>query len=87
MLVFSQGQEGGLECNVQLCSRGVPPSGTPNDPGSDKTELLRGEMLEVINSSTAIALLAASEIFSMAQRKDLVEAVLEQMRGVALAPE
>jgi hypothetical protein len=46
-----------------------------------------GEILEVINSSTAIALLAASEIFSMAQRKDLLEAVLEQMRGASLASE
>jgi len=46
-----------------------------------------GEILEIINSSTAIALLAASEIFSMANRKDLVEAVLEQMRGLSLAAE
>ena len=45
------------------------------------------EMLEVINSSSAIALLAASEIFSMAKRKDLVEAVLERMRGTSLIPE
>ena len=46
-----------------------------------------GEMLEVIKSSRAIALLAASEIFSMAKRKDLVEAVLERMRGASLTPE
>jgi hypothetical protein len=31
-------------------------------------------VLEVINSSSTIALLAASEIFSMAKRKDLEEA-------------
>ena len=46
-----------------------------------------GEMLEVINSSRAIALLAASEIFSMAKRKDLVEEVLERMRGASLTQE
>jgi hypothetical protein len=41
--------------------------------------------LEVIKSSTTIALLAASEIFSMAKRKDLVEEVLERMRGAFLS--
>jgi uncharacterized protein DUF6988 len=44
------------------------------------------EMLEVINSSSAIALLAASEIFSMAKRKELIEGVLERMRGLSLTP-
>jgi hypothetical protein len=43
--------------------------------------------LEVINSSTAIALLAASEIFSMAKRNDMVEAVLERMRDASLMAE
>ena len=38
------------------------------------------EILEVIKSSSTIGLLAAAEVFSMAKRKDLVEAVLEQMR-------
>lgn len=56
-------------------------------PDEIRPNYTEGEILEVINSSTAIALLAASEIFSMAQRKDLLEAVLEQMRGVALASE
>ena len=45
------------------------------------------EMVEVINASSAIALLAASEIFSMAKRNDLVEAVLERMRGASLTLE
>jgi hypothetical protein len=45
-----------------------------------------GEILEVINSSCAIALLAAHEIFSMAKRKDLLKEVLEQMRGASLTP-
>jgi hypothetical protein len=56
-------------------------------PGQITTNYSEGEISEVINSSTAIALLAASEIFSMAKRKDLVEAVLEQMRGLSLAAE
>ena len=43
-----------------------------------------GERLEVINSSSTIALLAASEIFSMAKRKDLNEAALERMRSLAV---
>ena len=56
-------------------------------PGQITANYSEDEMLEVINSSSAIALLAASEIFSMAKRKDLVEAVLERMRGVSLTPE
>jgi hypothetical protein len=44
------------------------------------------EMMEVINSSSTIALLAAAEIFSMAKRKDLVEAVLDQMGGTSVMP-
>jgi hypothetical protein len=43
-------------------------------------------MMEVINSSSTIALLAAAEIFSMAKRKDLVEAVLDQMGGTSVMP-
>ncbi len=42
------------------------------------------EMLEVINSSSTIALLAAFEMFSMAKRQDLLEAVLERMRERSL---
>ena len=45
------------------------------------------EILEVISASSTIALLAASELFSMAKCKDLVEAVLERMRGASLTPE
>jgi hypothetical protein len=56
-------------------------------PGQITENYSEDEMLEVINSSSAIALLAAFEIFSMAQRKDLIEAVLERMRGVSLTPE
>jgi hypothetical protein len=56
-------------------------------PGRITANYSEGEMLEVINSSSAIALLAASEIFSMAKRKDLVEGVLERMRGASLTPE
>jgi hypothetical protein len=37
-------------------------------------------VLEVINHSNTIALLAAAEIFSMAGRQDLQAAVLEQGR-------
>jgi len=56
-------------------------------PGQITANYSEDEMLEVINSSSAIALLAASEIFSMAKRKDLVEGVLERMRGAPLTPE
>ena len=56
-------------------------------PGQITANYSKDEMLEVINSSNAIALLAASEIFSMAKRKDLVVAVLERMRGASLARE
>lgn len=56
-------------------------------PGQITTNYSEDEMLEVINSSSAFALLAASEIFSMANRTDLVEAVLERMRGASLALE
>jgi hypothetical protein len=45
------------------------------------------EILEVINASSTIALLAASELFAMVKCKDLVEAVLERMRGASLTPE
>ncbi len=56
-------------------------------PGQITANYSEGEMLEVINSSSAIALLAASEIFSMANRKDLVEGVLERMSAASLTPE
>lgn len=56
-------------------------------PGQITANYSKDEMLEVINSSNAIALLAAFEIFSMAKRKDLVVAVLERMRGASVAPE
>lgn len=45
------------------------------------------EMLEVINSSSAIALLAASQIFSMAKRVDLVKETLDRMRRASLPPD
>jgi hypothetical protein len=41
------------------------------------------EILEVINSSRTFALLAASEIFLMTKRNDLVEEVLERMRSAS----
>ena len=53
-------------------------------PGQITSNYSEDEMLEVIKSSSAIALLAASEIFSMAERKDLVEAVLERMHDLSL---
>ena len=56
-------------------------------PGQIAANYSEGEMLEVINSSSAIALLAAHEIFSMAKRKDLVEQVLERMHGASLTNE
>ena len=43
-------------------------------PDQIRANYSEGEVLEVINSSSTIALLAASEIFSMAKRKDLEEA-------------
>jgi hypothetical protein len=45
-----------------------------------KANYSEGAKLEVINSSSTIALLAASEIFSMANRNDLNEAALEMRR-------
>jgi hypothetical protein len=45
-----------------------------------KPNYSEAEKLEVINSSSTVALLAASEIFSMANRNDLNEAALERMR-------
>ena len=56
-------------------------------PGQITPNYSEDEMFEVIKSSSAIALLAASEIFSMASRNDLVEAVLERMRGLSLTAE
>ena len=56
---------------------------TPDQIRADYSE---DEMLEVIRSSNTIALLAASEIFSMAKRKDLEEAALERMRSLAVVP-
>jgi Family of unknown function (DUF6988) len=56
-------------------------------PGEITPNYSEGEMLEVINSSDAIALLAASEMFSMAGRLDLVNEVLERMRDTSLTPE
>jgi hypothetical protein len=52
-------------------------------PDQIKPNYSEGEMLEVINSSDTVALLAASEIFSMARRNDLNEAALERMRGLS----
>ena len=49
------------------------------------TNYVDGEMLEVINFSDAVAMLAAFEIFSMAKRDDLNIAVLERMRAASLA--
>jgi hypothetical protein len=54
-------------------------------PGQITANYSEGEMLEVMNFSKSIALLAAFEIFSMAKRTDLAEGVLEQMRGASLA--
>ena len=54
-------------------------------PDQIRATYSEGEMLEVINSSNTIALLAASEIFSMAKRKDLEKAVLERMRAASLS--
>jgi hypothetical protein len=47
----------------------------PNYPDAAK--------VEVINASGTFALLAASEIFSMANRNDLNEAAVERMRRLA----
>jgi hypothetical protein len=54
-------------------------------PDQIRATYSEGEMLEVINSSNTIALLAVSEIFSMAKRKDLEKAVLERMRAASLS--
>lgn len=54
-------------------------------PDQITTNYLDGEMLEVINFSDAVAMLAAFEIFSMAKRDDLNLAVLERMRAASLA--
>jgi len=51
-------------------------------PGEIRPRYSDDEKLEVINSSGAIALLAASEIFSLASRTDLMEGVLDQMRKI-----
>jgi hypothetical protein len=56
-------------------------------PGQIKPNYSNDEILEVINSASAIALLAASEMFSMADRLDLVNEVLERMRDTSLTPE
>ncbi len=53
-------------------------------PGQITANYSKDEMLEVINSSDAIALLAAFEIFSMAKRDDLDMAVLQRMRDACL---
>ena len=58
---------------LQVVRRIIPDEITPNYSDDEK--------LEVINSSDTIALLAASEMFSMANRMDLVKQVLERMRG------
>jgi hypothetical protein len=54
-------------------------------PDHITTNYLDDEMLEVINSSDAVAMLAAFQIFSMAKRDDLNIAVLERMRAASLA--
>jgi hypothetical protein len=56
-------------------------------PGEITTNYSDEEKLEVIKSSDTIALLAASEMFQMANRIDLVQEVLERMRRAHLTPE
>jgi hypothetical protein len=56
-------------------------------PDQIKPNYSESERLEVINSTNAIALLAAAEIFSMARRQDLEAAVVERMRGLSLTRE
>ena len=51
--------------------------------GQIRPNYSEAEKLEVINSSSTIALLAASEIFSMANRNDLNEAAVERMRRLS----
>lgn len=53
-------------------------------PGQIRPNYSEGEMLEVINSSDAVAMLAAFEMFSMAKRNDLNIAVLQRMRAASL---
>ena len=48
-------------------------------PDQIKPNYSEGEMLKVIKSSDTIALLTASEIFSMAERGDLNEAAIERI--------
>ena len=50
-------------------------------PGSITPRYTEGEMLELINFSEIVALLAAYEIFSMAKREDLMRDMLERMRN------
>lgn len=52
-------------------------------PGQIAPNYSEGAILEVIRSSDTIALLAASEIFSMAKQTDLTLEVLERMRGLS----
>ncbi len=55
-------------------------------PGQITANYSDDEMVEVINSSRTYRPGSAAEIFSMAKRKDLVEAVSEQMGGTSLMP-
>lgn len=43
-----------------------------------------GAKVEVVNFSSAVALLSAAEIFSMARRQDLMEQALERVRHTPL---
>jgi Family of unknown function (DUF5677) len=56
-------------------------------PGEITTNYSDEEKLEVIESSDTIALLAASEMFQMANRIDLVQEVLERMSRESITPE
>jgi hypothetical protein len=56
-------------------------------PGEITTNYSDEEKLEVIKSSDTIALLAASEMFQMANRMDLIKEVLERMHRASLTPE
>jgi Family of unknown function (DUF5677) len=64
---------------LPVVRRIIPGEITPNYSDEEK--------LEVIKSSDSIAMLAASEMFQMADRMDLVQKVLERMRRASLTPE
>ena len=64
---------------LPVVRRIIPGEITPNYSDEEK--------LEVIKSSDTIAMLAASEMFQMTNRMDLVQEVLERMRRASLTPE